>query len=171
MRILFFIVFVSTFIFEGYSITDSTNNQKDKPSWKFEKERLTFGGGVGGGISGGYTTVNVSPLIAYKFTDKFLAGPRLIYNYYSRLNFGQWSNFGYSVLGRYFVKENIFAHAEYEEVYYGSFGTNRLKIPALLIGAGYYNRPIALTATYDLLWNSNRSAYYSPLRVNFGIMF
>lgn len=166
-----FLILASVFLLEATAQDDNSSSDDYKPSWKFEKERLTFGGGIGGGISGAYTNINISPIIAYRFTDKFIAGPRLIYNYNSVVNVSSWSNFGYGVLARYFVKTNIYAQAEYEEVYYGSFGDKRVRIPAFLVGAGYYNRPIALTATYDLLWNSNRTVYASPLRVNFGIMF
>jgi len=170
MKFYIFIIFFFTLSF-SFAQKDSTTNNQNEYSWKFEKERLTFGGGVGGGISNGITTVNISPIVAYIFTDKFIAGPRLIYNYYSVIYRNSWSNYGYSLLGRYFVKENIFAQAEYEEVYYASFGDNRLKIPAFLVGVGYYSSPMVLTATYDLLWDPNRTAYASPLRVSFGVMF
>lgn len=153
-----------------YAQKDSTNT-KSESLFKFDKDRISFGGGVGGGISGGYTNINISPIIAYRFTDEFIAGPRLIYNYYAIQGIGGFSNYGYSLLARYLFKPTIFGHLEYEEVYYYFDGVTRERIPALLAGVGYYNRPITISAMYDLLWDSSRSRYYSPLRVNFGIMF
>ena len=168
MRYIFicFILLISTNLFAQ---KDSTSTKKH--SWKFEKERLTFGGGVGGGISNGITSINVSPILAYKFTDKFLAGPRLTYNYYAIHNFRNFSNYGYGVLGRYFFKSNIFGHLEYEEMFYDFGNPKRNRVPSLLGGVGYYQRPLAITAMFDFLWNERISPYDSPLRVNFGLMF
>ena len=120
-----------------YAQKDSTNTES-KYSWKFDKKRITYGGGIGGGISNGVTSVNFSPILAYRFTDKFMAGPRLSYNYYSFQNSRGFSNFGYSLLGRYMFNSQIFGHIEYENMYTTRWSNARRRIPAMLVGAGYY---------------------------------
>ena len=166
-----FIVIIGFLSIHANAQKDSTSSKKDSQySWKFEKERMTFGGGIGGSLGERYSSVNVSPLIGYKFTDKFFGGTRLIYNYYSVPNRGGFSNYGYGILSRYFIKSNIFAHAEYQDIFYKGNNSNRIRIPAILIGGGYYNRPITFSVLYDLLWDPN-SVYPTPFRVNFGLMF
>lgn len=156
----------------AYTQTDSTSQTKEKKSFKFDPDRIKFGGGIGGGISNYGTSINISPMVLYQFSDKFYAGPRLIYNFYS-YNGSRFSNYGYGFLGRYFFKNTIFGQAEYQEIYYdwGYSNSLRQRIPSFLVGAGYFNRPVTFTAMFDLLWNSNNSPYNSPLQVNFGLMF
>lgn len=146
---------------------DSTSSE-NKHSWKFEKERLFFGGGIGGGV-GAYTAINFSPVLGYRFTDKIAAGPRIIYNYFGT-RFASYSNYGYGFMGRYFPQPKFFLQSEYQQLYVKQSSNSRYRIPVMYIGGGYYQRPLVFYVLYDLLWTT-RSPQNSPVQVNFGLMF
>ena len=168
-KVVFITILIFSSVFFAHAQKDTTSS-KDERSWKFDRKRLFLGGGLSGGIYNGVTAINISPLIGYRFTDQFVAGPRLIYNYYSVPNWGSYSNYGYGLMGRYFAKPQFFLQTEYQEMYYAGFGQGRTRVPSFLVGGGYYQRPVVFYVLYDLLWRNNQY-YPSPLRVNFGIMF
>ena len=168
---LILILFFSTGIVSAQQDSTSTSSkQTEKKEEKkgFDPKRITYGGGIGGTI-GTVTAINVSPIVAYRFTDRFYAGPRLIYNYFGT-RFFSYSNYGFGILGRYFPKGRFFAHAEYQEMYVRIDESRRYRAPAMLLGAGYYNRPVTFSVLYDILWTI-RSPQPSPIQINFGLMF
>lgn len=166
MKKIIFLLFALNISMLAIAQSDTT-----KPNFKFEKERIVYGGGIGGGIYTGITSISFSPILGYRVTDEFILGTRVVYNYFSFPNFGSGSNFGYGFLGRYFIKQTMFLHAEYQDIYYAWGGNQRQKVPALLGGVGYYNKPFTVTAMYDFIWKSRTSPFPSPLRINFGLMF
>jgi len=90
-------------------------------------DRLWFGGGLALSFSGN-STVNlfqfgISPIIGYKFTERFSAGPRanLLVNFYSFDTGGnkeraQPVDWAVGAFSRYKITAQIFAHGEYEYV-------------------------------------------------------
>lgn len=153
-----------------YAQQDSTSTSKEKKDrkFKFDSRRITYGGGVGGTI-GATTAITISPVVAYRFTDNFYAGPRLIYNYYGNRHFS-YSNYGVGLLARYFPKGSFFLQSEYQQLFVRIDSSARYSVPILFVGAGYYNRPFVFSVLYNLLWTP-RSPQVSPLQVNFGVMF
>lgn len=157
-------------------------------------DKLFFGGNLG--LQFGNTTyIDVSPLVGYKVTEKFHAGLGATYIYESskiRFTSGptfryETSHYGGRLFGRYYVWENLFAHAEYEYLNLGypdplydpvtgqieKIGITRQNINSIFIGGGYA-QPIGPNAAFLImaLWNVNEgvySPYVNPL-FRFGIV-
>ena len=108
---------------------ESKNKQSSKRPFK---ERLFLGGSLGFSFGNYSSLIEVSPLVGYAVTDRFVVGLGLTYKYYRYkdyyLNYdnGQFEDlttniYGGSIWMRYFltgigipVIENIFLHAEVE---------------------------------------------------------
>lgn len=66
----------------GSSTPDfSKTEQKKEKKGGFDPKKLFFGGGLGMGFGGGGGSINVSPLIGYRLTDRLQVGTRLNYFY------------------------------------------------------------------------------------------
>ncbi len=170
-RFLFLLLacFITTFSFADNGIgLGNTIAKKKKNSFKFDKNRLFVGGGLGGGsmLNGGFF-VAASPTVGYQFTDRLHAGISFGTNFfrnkelYNNFNTGASekyveSGFHYSpsIFARYFLLDIIFLQvrpefnsfkifdaplANYDT---GQYETNprRLNIPSALVGAGYAQR-------------------------------
>lgn len=144
-------------------------------------DRIYFGGG--GGFSGGtqFLNVAVSPLVGYKFTDKFSAGVQLVYQY---VKFGDASanNYGGGPFVRYNFSQKLFGYSQYEYLNYGltsgamSNSNERLDFTSWFVGLGY-TEPIGervafnITGLYNLLYrDGSNSPYRSPLQFRVGIV-
>ena len=145
----------------------------DKPAFK---DRIFVGGGLGAQF-GTLTAIEVSPLVGFQLSDRAQAGVSFTYRYYEDKNFGFSTNtYGGGAFGRYFLFENVFAHAEYEALN-GEWNTlgNRYFIHSLFLGGGYMQRIGNSFAGIMVLWNINDSAYnpyVNPvIRATFGIGF
>lgn len=147
-------------------------------------DKIYIGGNFG--LQFGTTTVvNLSPQVGYRVTDKFVPGIGITYIYYNYRNpytnsRYETSIYGGSVFGKYFFTDNLFAHAEYEElnlegydIYLNKY--SRIWVPSLFVGGGY-NQPlgqrgfIQLLLLFEVLQDRN-SPYYrnNPVvRIGFG---
>lgn len=130
------------------AVPETSKEPKDeKPKVPFGK-RLVFGGG-GGLQFGDVTMIDLSPMVGYRFTDRFIAGPGVVYQYMNFRNFGSYHTYGGSLFGRAMVYNNFFGHAEYELVNMPRISYNaaqsayfledgkRMNINSFLIGGGY----------------------------------
>ena len=97
-----------------------------------------YTGGTLGLQFGNYTVINISPLVGYRFTDKFSAGPGITYIYLSdsKANLST-SIYGGRIFARYSLLENVFAHAEYEVFNVEGSSGKRVNLDGLLAGGGY----------------------------------
>jgi hypothetical protein len=171
------------FIFSVNSrICAQTEGNDLRPKSDF-KSRLFFGGAFGLQF-GSVTLIELSPLIGYKITPKFGIGigPTYKYyrykDYYSPSAYSQTNVFGGSIFARYFIFENVFAHAEYETLFYNTYVPGYPKemqqYNSLLVGGGY-RQQIGANAGMNimLLWNLNDtpgSPYTNPvIRIGFSI--
>jgi hypothetical protein len=147
------------------------------------KSKLFFGGGLGLQF-GSVTLIEISPLIGYKATPKFSVGISPTYKYYKYKDY--YSNnsssstnvFGGSVFARYDLFQNVFAHVEYETLFYNTNVpggiTERQQFNSFLVGGGYQQPIGGNSGMYILvLWNLNDtpdSPYTNPIiRVGFNI--
>ncbi len=134
---------------------------------------------VGGDFGFNYGTTNgltvlsaeVSPVIGYKFTDEFSAGPGVILQYRNIVgtNINQTTyNYGIRAFARYQILPQAFVHAEPQliNVDKGTFSFaetgQRINVPTFLLGAGYVqsvsgNVAFTFSLLYDLAQNK-----YSP---------
>ncbi|NCG30847.1 MAG: hypothetical protein GWP27_10310 [Bacteroidetes bacterium] len=139
------------------------------------QDRLFTGGNLGAQF-GYYTFVNVSPMLGYKVSDRYIVGIRGTYQYFSIRN-TDWDShvLGGSVFNRFFVFENLFAHAEYEVLngFWDPSG-RRSNIPHFFVGGGYLYRmgggtSLSVMALYELIQRTY-SPYINPIiRVGFNV--
>ncbi len=150
------------------------------------KDRIYFGGNLGLQF-GNQTYIDISPLVGYKFTEKFSAGVGITYIYYKQhfKNYPQYdystSIYGGRVFSRYYFIENLFGHVEVEMLNMEVFNTikydyERKNILSPFVGAGYVQRFGERSGIYImLLYNLNDtpdSPYSNPvvrIGVNLGI--
>ncbi|MBD0260244.1 MAG: hypothetical protein ICV83_31395 [Cytophagales bacterium] len=156
-----------------------------KPNWM---ERITLGGNFGLSF-GNYTYVNLSPLVGYRFTDKFTAGGGFtyIYNRWRIPGYQAVSNniYGGRVMAQYAIIPRIAPTFEYEalNVPYpdyndvGNIVEARRWIGNPMIGATVLfpigrKSNFGLTALYNINYNTNRaySPYGSPWVIRAGFM-
>jgi hypothetical protein len=160
---------------------------REKPAWT---EKITFGGNFGLQF-GRITQINVSPLIGYRITDKFVAGggPSYIYTSYKYSNGLKVENtiLGGRVFAQHIVFENLAVRGEFEylsiEYPIAYNGTDFVKrkewVANPLIGLSY-NLPLGrkssfnITALYNLNYRNNLNRQYlygsSPLVIRAGFM-
>jgi hypothetical protein len=148
-----------------YSLGQDDIPVKERPM----RERIFFGGNFGLQF-GTITFVDVSPLIGYRFTDKFSAGPGISYMFY-RERFAGFAPFETSIYGgrifsRYEIFRGIFLHGEYEVLnreifdYLVSPDRFRMNVTSILLGGGFRQHMGGRTFLNLLvLWNINESAY------------
>ena len=152
-------------------------------------ERIYFGGNFGLAFSTNYTQIEVSPIVGYMFTEKFSAGPGIIYQYLKanlRTTTGQIYSvqtniYGGKLFARYNITPQIFAYSEFEalsfEVFQDAQGnTAREVVPSFFLGGGYFaaigNRAGAsIMALYNILYDPYTSPYNSPFLIRVGFNF
>jgi hypothetical protein len=177
-----FIVLLVSFSLHAQETTDSLfvrrKPEEPKQNWM---ERFTLGGNFGLSF-GNPTSVNIAPLIGYRFTDKFIGGGGITYMY-SRIKYTNGLKLESNIYGgrgfaRYTLIENLAAHVEYEALnvpYYEIInnGTEiderRRWIGNPLVGAAYVmplgkRASFGITALYNLNYSTNKqySPYSSP---------
>ena len=135
-------------------------------------DRLFFGGNLGG-IFGTVTFIEVSPMVGYNITDRWQAGTRLSYQYFSdrRVDI-HGSLYGASIFSRYFIWQDLFAHVEFEGLNDPWSSSERSIIYNPYIGGGYVARigsvaGVAFTLLYNLNVNSPTSASNPILNIGF----
>lgn len=137
----------------AFGQTDGDEKKNDKseetgePIHPFISD-LIWGTGFGAQF-GGITFIDISPMVGYPITKRFIAGLGGSYRYYRQR--GATANapsfraniLGGSVWSRFYVFDNLYAHAEYEMLRIDLFGganqVSYLKGTAL-VGAGYQQR-------------------------------
>jgi len=184
----FFILLIAVLLSSSLlSQNENGNNYSNDNGFKFEKNRLFTGGNLGLQF-GTYTSIDVSPIIGYYFTNKFAAGIGAIYQYNGfKDNINPANSYNTNIYGancflRYYLFKNIFAHAEYEalnlETLYfdqlNRYSTPRFWVQSVLLGGGY-RQPIGEHSSVNimLLYNINEtvdSPYSNPIiRMGFDI--
>lgn len=142
---------------------------KNKKKGGFDKSRVLIGPGIGFGAAQRAFSFNLSPSVAYCFTDNFHAGTTLSFSYfqqafdYNNLNTNARETFKlriptykWSVFGRYHIANLFVLNVEPEIMstkfinqnslqYNASTGklidnSTRILVPAFLVGAGYAQR-------------------------------
>jgi hypothetical protein len=176
------------------------NAQESLPAKKHNFwQRVSIGGNIGLQF-GSITAINISPEIMVRAVDQLYLGTGFTYeyiqynNYYLDRDTQEYIDFKSNVYGgrifaRYYLRSlldnflgNLFAHVEYEYLYYtypltpdinGSIidlysyrtyrhGTDAMQVNSLFIGAGY-DQPLGgrVSLSFLILYNLNES-YNSP---------
>lgn len=157
--------------------TDEFQNKKKSDL----RSRLYFGGGFGLQF-GTVTLIELSPLAGYKITPRLSAGISPTYKYYSYKGYyGPSQNlktnvFGGSIFARCMLFQGVFAHTEYESLFYNTRETGNMKASqqynSWFLGGGYQQNVGGNAGMYILvLWNlldQMDSPYSNPvIRVGF----
>lgn len=148
------------------------------------RDRIYYGGNVGASF-GTLTSVQLAPIVGYRFTTKLSAGLGYTFIYLNdkSSNFSMTVNGG-NIFSRYFVYDNIFLHTSLEELFYNvppGFtldGKTNFAQTNVYVGGGY-RQPIGDRGAFliMLLYNINQSAssfslYSNPqITVGFGFGF
>lgn len=138
-----------------------------------------FLGGNFGLQFGNITFIDVSPIVGYRITDRFHAGPGITYRYFRISGFEGTSTYGGSLFARRIIGAQFFAQAQYEQLntIYPSFDTpNALErgwVPGFFLGGGIFQPlgrrgAVILSGMYNLLYDNVRSPYGSPWVFNVG---
>lgn len=174
------IIVWSLFLLCVLTLNTLAQNQAIKPADNkpkgFQWNKVFVGGNIGAQF-GSITVVNISPIIGYRITERLAAGVGATYIYYNykAIRFSS-SIYGGSVFGRFYLLENIFAHAEYELLNVDSydFPGTRTNIENIYVGGGFRQALGGRSyMTILALWNINESKY-SPygnpiIRMGFSI--
>lgn len=125
------------------SPTPFNQNPTTQKEFSSFKERLFFGGNVGGWF-GATTYINLSPLIGCKITKRFSLGGGVTYNYYSiDYNNKKYTStiYGGNGFARYLVLENVFAQVGWDRLSVPDFtspiANSRAWVDNILLGGGY----------------------------------
>jgi len=162
----------------------------------FDPSKLILGGALGA-VFGDYTSVEISPLLGYRFNNYVAAGVN-INGQYAQMRYRDYGGntterdtytvLGGGVWGRVYPIPQLFAHVqpEYNSIsqkatYYDYSGANKPSytirsnyvVPSLLLGAGYTQGVggrvgVSFSILYDVLQDS-RSPYNNGLIYRAGV--
>jgi hypothetical protein len=180
---LLYVLFFSILILLITNSSKAQINTDDKRQKGNFTSRLFFGGGFGLQF-GSVTLIELSPLVGYKVTPKFSFGVSPTYKYYKYNDYYGPSNdlstnvWGGSIFARYSIFQNVFAHVEYETLYYNTKVSGNpeymQQYNSFFVGGGYNQQIGQNSAMYFLLlWNLNDtpdSPYINPvIRIGFSV--
>ena len=134
--------------------------KKDKPLFK---ERLTFGGNLGG-YFGTNSFFQVNPMVGYKMNDWWVNGIGFNYMYFSQGPYNA-SIYGASVWSRAYIAQRFLIHTEFENLNlprYINVDGGRENVPVWLIGAGIQTNGFGVMILYDVIGDP-RSPYSTPI--------
>jgi hypothetical protein len=136
---------------------------------------------------GSVTYIDVSPMVGYRFTDKFSAGPGIVYQYLKYDSYGQeysTNSYGGRLFARHTIFQQFFAQAQYEnistEFLYingnGEIDEIREWVPGFLLGGGIAQPlgrrgAIIISGMYNFLHDEIKSPYPSAWIFNVGFTF
>ncbi len=109
---------ILVFIIVLFSLSVYSQNNTSYASFT---DRLSWGGNLGASF-GSYTYIQLAPVLYYSVTDDFVIGAGLDFTYYKDNRNPSFSTEGSvwspRLFARYFIMEDIFVHAEYQQYYY-----------------------------------------------------
>ncbi|MGY6560791.1 MAG: hypothetical protein ACXITV_01660 [Luteibaculaceae bacterium] len=139
------------------------------------RDRLNFGGNIGGGFGPLGLNILVNPQVGITINENFMVGVGGTYMYFRFRDpfFGDFSTniAGASVFGRHRVYDNFFAHAEFENLWLDALNFNgelsRVSVPIFLVGGGYLqplggNSSAIISVLWDVIDDRN-SPYINPI--------
>lgn len=158
---------------------DATENEEPDVRDLSFRERLKFGGGIGGLQFGNPTLISVSPMAGYLLTNEMTVGLAVDYQYTKYTGATAYNLYGPRLFTQYRLRflESIlskaFAQGEVQQ-YYGSAGTYKLNYdPQFLAGVGLGYGGFQISALYNFSYSSNSiaSPYGSPIVIRVGGFF
>ncbi len=165
------------FSLPSYAQTDSAQTYYEEPTAPNFWEKVTVGGNFNL-LFGNLTFIEVSPTVGYRFTDRFTAGPGIVYRYAKRRGYQASSLYGARVFARQRFGQQFFAQTELESLNTQYLIRNpdrlvRAWVPGFFLGGGLFQpvgrrAGIIISAMYNFIYDVNRSPYANPWRFNVG---
>ncbi len=162
-----FILMFSAFLLAGHDV--SSQGYMEEEEEEEEKEKLENRFIIGGDFGlqfGTITLVNVSPMFGYRITKNFMTGLGFMYQYYSCKDHPYYMDYqtniyGGSIFARYYIWNDLFAHAEYQLLSYEPPDKDKpVNVNSYLIGAGYRQWiSNKFAAVIMVLFNLNENMY------------
>ncbi len=168
-----------------FTITLKAQVGMSLPSYSNSNSKWIFGGyaGLNGLIgNGGGMTLHISPRAGYKITQDLIAGVDGTFSWNSS-KYVSSTMLGIGPFVDYYFKRTFYASTNLRQYFINSKikGVNNNhkysnKETALNIGAGYMRRIgsntyIQIGATYNVLYDKDKSIFSSPFVPNIGIIF
>ncbi len=140
-----------------YSSSGHSGYHKKTQKKGYDPDKLILGGGLNAGFGGGSANFGISPIVGYRFTDRFSSGIGLGYQYYkapysydpsNNVQYYEYEHIIYpSVWSRYFIYKNVYACGVFEFDFthlqepLDNFGQPNITLtnittPCLLLGIG-----------------------------------
>jgi hypothetical protein len=147
--------------------SSSSSNKKSADVKTPIRDRLVFGGNVGG-FFGNPTYLMANPMVGYKSTDWWVNGVGLNLTYISSNGYKE-TIYGSSIWSRAYIAKTIIAHTELELLrreasdQFGNYAA--VNVPVWLVGAGYNSGGrigFSAMVLYDLIQDPN-SPYGNPV--------
>lgn len=156
-------IFLSSFIFLNLSIY---GQEQKSQFWS----HVGIGGGLGLSFGEGFFSGTVAPSAIYDFNEQFSFGLGLSGTYNTEKDIYSSTILGGSVLGLYNVIPQLQLSAELEQLHVSRNYEDQIPlydedywIPALFLGAGFRQNNFTIGLKFDVLYNSTRSIYASPI--------
>jgi hypothetical protein len=181
MKTRFTLTFFSLLMSLFLAVPSFSQDTIPRPPKKLKKEnifdRMSFGGYLGAQF-GDVTMINIAPMVDIELIPKLNIGVGFSYQFYKDNYYNyRFNAYGGNFYARYFIWRDLFAHVEYDPIYYDNlytgFGYEGVWFNDFLVGGGY-RQWIGDKAfmTIMILWNVNEQ-YYSPyqnpvIRIGFG---
>lgn len=184
MKRIIFILIYSAFTLSVLAQGDD-NSLKGVPL----KERIVTGGGFGMSFGSMQDFISVSPMLGFKFTQKFMGGTSVTYRYtkYKYISPAvKLTDYGINPFLRYTIMDNIFIQTEFEYLNYEyplADGSSYRKTFNGVFAGGGFMQPVGdkgvfyVMALYNLTYTDPKPGEYSPyytplvLRAGFNIGF
>ncbi len=142
------------------------------------RERIRFGGGIGGLQFGSPTVIAVSPMVGYQVTNDLTVGLAVDYQYYKYRYSVAQNQYGPRAFGQYrlhfldSIASKMFAQAELQKYYYSAGGYSFDYPIQTLAGLGIGYGGFQITALYNFTYqNGVSSPYGSPIVLRIGGFF
>ncbi len=123
------LLFPMTTSAQDYRDSTATEKEKVPDTPRPWKDRIWFGGGLGLSF-GSVTNIAIEPMVGYKITKngKLSVGVGISYQYFRDNRYTpafETSVYGGRLFTRYRIIEQLFAHAEYNQLSFGVFYVSR----------------------------------------------
>lgn len=167
------------------SVYAQSESEQNAEEGYYEKPAIWDRLAPGGNFSlqfGNLTFIDVSPVVGYRFTNNFTAGPGFTYRYLKFRGFEATSTYGPRAFARYIIRRQFFIQSEYESLSVQFIPADpqeplvREWVPGFFIGGGLF-QPVGqragfmIAGMYNLLHDNLRSPYNSPWVFNVGFTF
>ncbi|OBQ57009.1 alpha-ketoglutarate decarboxylase [Tamlana sp. s12] len=141
-------------------------------------DQVRYGGSVGLSFGNDFFSGTIAPSAIYQFDERFALGLGLNATFNSQKDLYKSTILGGSLIGLYNVIPAIQLSAEFEQLNVDQnfdattiYRDENYWVSALYLGAGYRTGNFAFGVRYDVLYDDDKSIYFSPWSPFFRVYF